>query len=432
MKDSLNKKNFIPETPYKLGIASLLVIMLVLVGGLSIVLAFSFLILNELKTNRAFLNSNKAFYASESGIEDALVRLRPGGALIVGSYGLTIDDSSATITISSLIGGSRTITSDGVNKIQKKRNEVLTKLAVTSVGFYFGAQVGEGGLEMGSNARINGNVFSNGDIVGSNGATASGTAKVAGNGHSISNMIINSDAFAYSFNNCSVGGVIHYVTGGSVTSCSSGGGVQEQSDEIASVVLPVSSSTINMWKQAAEAGGTMGSLVLGNNVLMNKGPMKIDGNLQLGNGSTLTMTGTLWVTGDLIMGNNSVIKLDPSYGSLSGVIIFDGKVAVKNNGQLYGIDPNATSTFLMVISENSSIDPASPAIDIYNSAGGAVFYTNTGMILIHNAVEVFEATGYKLMIDNNGSIDYKTGLSDVSFTSGPSAGSVIFSWQEIP
>ena len=47
-----------------------------------------------------------------------------------------------------------------------------------SVAFNFGVQVGDGGLAMSNNSQVNGNVFSNGSITGSNGSVITGDASV--------------------------------------------------------------------------------------------------------------------------------------------------------------------------------------------------------------------------------------------------------------
>lgn len=423
------KKLFLHLKEKRKAVASYITILIVMGIGFSIILAFSTLIIGELRGGRALLFSTKALYASESALEDALLRLRPGQVAPPSLYSLSVDDSSATVSISALIGGTRTITSEGINNTQKKKVVVTTSLGITKGQFFFGAQVGNGGLVMGNNSEVDGNVFSNGNIVGASGATITGTGKVAQAGNSISNVTINEDAYAYSFSNCTIGGTIHYAPGGSVSSCGAGNGVVQDPGIVQPVNLPVSSSTIEAWKGDAALGGTIGALSIPNNATQTRGPLKINGNLTLGNGSTLVMTGTIWVTGNLIMGNNSIIRLDTNYDTLSGMIIFDGKVRINNNGQMLG--SNASSSFLMAVSESSSLDPNNPAIDIYNSAGGAVFYTNNGLIRIHNAVTVYEATGYKLELDNTAKIDYQSGLADISFTSGPSGASSVTSWSEV-
>ncbi|MEK7076791.1 MAG: choice-of-anchor R domain-containing protein, partial [Patescibacteria group bacterium] len=58
--------------------------------------------------------------------------------------------------------------------------ETHVSISTASVNFFYGIQVSDGGLEMSNNATVNGNVFSNGSIVGLSGTTITGDAIVAG------------------------------------------------------------------------------------------------------------------------------------------------------------------------------------------------------------------------------------------------------------
>jgi hypothetical protein len=46
-------------------------------------------------------------------------------------------------------------------------------------------------------------------------------------------------------------------------------------------------------------------------------------------------------------------------------------------------------------------------------------------------MKIREATGYKLYLDNNAEIEYEVGLEDTTFSSGPSGGWDVVSWEEI-
>ena len=70
------------------------------------------------------------------------------------------------------------------------------------------------------------------------------------------------------------------------------------------------------------------------------------------------------------------------------------------------------------------------AISIKNGSNGAVFYTSNGGIVIKNGVSVVEATGYKIKIENNASIEYSAGIVNIYFLSGPGSGWKATGWQE--
>ena len=197
-----------------------------------------------------------------------------------------------------------------------------------------------------------------------------------------------------------------------------------QSGEIPSQPLPISQSQIDNWKNDAEAGGTISNLSLSGNQTMFLGPKKIIGELSVSNNAILILTGTVYVTGKITISNNGKIKLDSSYGSLSGVILSDGEISPSNFSELQG--SGQTSSYLLILSTSAS----DSAITVNNNAIGAIFYTTNGGIKVSNNFSAHEAIGYKLIMTNNSTIIYESGLVNVFFTSGPSGGWKVISWQE--
>ena len=433
-------KNFFSELisdlkkiSFQPGVASYIVLLMVLGGGFTLMLSFSFLIVNELAIGRSALNSMQAYYAAEAGLEDILLRIQPGRILPSSPHVLTVASSSATVTIGPLLGGTRGLIADGKFQNQIRRVAVTATIATEQAQFFFGAQVGDGGLEMDNGSQINGNIFSNGSAFGQSGIkpTITGTIKVARNGNKIQDFNINQDAYAHTLQNCTVGGIIFFVSGGSPGSCTADGGIQQQPNEIDPIPLPLGQGVIDGWKTDAALGGTISPpSISGNGVVVNLGPVKVAGDLTVSNNAILNVTGTIWVTGDLTIRNNGTINLDSTiYGPLSGILIVDGKIRVRPNVTIEGSgDPNS---FIMLLSESTSIDPIDPAIDVDNNVQSVILYTNNGMILLHNGVEVQEAAAYKLKLDNNAAVSYNSGLADVSFSSGPSGGWAAVSWQEV-
>jgi hypothetical protein len=136
------------------------------------------------------------------------------------------------------------------------------------------------------------------------------------------------------------------------------------------------------------------------------------------------LTGTVYVTGNITISNSAKIKLDSSYGSLSGIILSDGIISPSNLSTLQG--SGQSGSYLLVLSTNTS----DTAITVSNNASGAIFYTSAGGITVSNNFSAREVTGYKLIMSNSASITYESGLSNVFFTSGPLAGWKVTSWQE--
>src|SRR5204862_88423 len=86
---------------------------------------------------------------------------------------------SGTITVSSA-GTQKTINSEGVLANVYRTVETVIAQNISGAGFFYGIQVGDGGLDMGNSSTVNGNVYSNGNITGGNNAWITGTAAVAG------------------------------------------------------------------------------------------------------------------------------------------------------------------------------------------------------------------------------------------------------------
>ena len=199
--------------------------------------------------------------------------------------------------------------------------------------------------------------------------------------------------------------------------------------------MPISDGLVQDWKNAALAGGTCapptcsssGDYTLDNFTSGSLGPIKIPGSMTISNGATLTVTGTIWVQGTISLSNNAIIRLDPSYSENSGLIIADGDISVSNGVTFFG-SGQAGSYFMLLSAQN---DPNGVVINISNNALGVIYYANNGKIHFSNNATAKEATGYGIELDNNASITYESGLANINFSSGPSGGWDIRSWQEV-
>lgn len=120
------------------------------------------------------LSAKKSYFLAESGSEDVTYRYMNN--MTVGtSETLMLDSNSATTTVTTLIGGTKQIsTLSDVSNYERKTNITLSE--GTGVSFNYGVQVGQGGITMEGSSGINGNVYANGPIVGSTSAFITGTA----------------------------------------------------------------------------------------------------------------------------------------------------------------------------------------------------------------------------------------------------------------
>ena len=394
-----------------------------MVIALGFVLSIVNITLNQQRTLSEITYSVQAYYAAEAGVEDALLRLQ-NGMNWSSSYSFEVGNASSTVTISSMIGGVRTIDAEGDATNRIRKIQTVYQLVSEGTSFNFGAQVGDWGLEMRHGAGIIiGNVFSNNTIFGI--GTASGTAIVAGIGNELRDINVNENAEAYSCSGATILGNLEYNTAGT-NSCTFGT-TSTTSDAIVPLPFPVTSTMITDWKNDAEAGGVIiGDVSISSATSL--GPIKIDGNLTVEIGETLTLNGTVWVTGTSLLRNSATLRLDEGYGDLSGVLISDGTVQIRNLVTLKGT--TSPSSFFTLIGTSSSIDESNAAMDVKNNADGAILFTPNGLMVLHNNTNLVEVTAYKLLLHKT-TLIYEVGLQDIRFTSGPSAGWTVTRWREV-
>jgi len=141
------------------------------------------------------------------------------------------------------------------------------------------------------------------------------------------------------------------------------------------------------------------------------------------------VTGTIHVVGRIRIENNSVVKLDPSYGATSGVIIADGLVGVHQTPTLEG--SGSPGSYLMLMTTNSALTAPS-ALSLQNAAVGSIFYATRGSVALEGSVNASQITAQKIILTNNAVVTYESGLQNVTFSSGPVGGYTIQSWKEVP
>lgn len=258
---------------------------------------------------------------------------------------------------------------------------------------------------------------------------------------SIDKVIANGNAKANTITNSTIGGTAY---------CQAGSGNNKACDtsqaDASPMNMPISDASILQWKTDAANGGTIvgncgdagnpSCVITGSTLSL--GPKKIDGDLSMGIGKTLVLTGVLYVTGDIHVSNNSTLKCDLSFGADSCIIIADGWINVENNGFFLG--SGTAGSYLLGIStiegcnggaQLPSCTDDNSGIKLGNNLGGAIFYTTKSMIKIENNAIIKAVVGYKLKLSNNAVIQYETGVTDANFSSGPGGGWNIKNWLEV-
>src|SRR3989344_3173511 len=511
----------------KRGQAALIAVVFMLAITLSAVFGIVGLAFREIRVSSENNKAKNSYFTAEAGIEDAVYRLMRGKNLS-SSYSVTLNNATANIEVTDIAASQKEINASGDFSGAQRILKASLLTGTDSASFFYGVQVGDGGLEMENNSIVNGNVYSNGSIEGENGAHITGDVVVAGGitilpsvewathntdqffatassnrdiaqsftaasegnlakvsvylgkvGAPSGNITLkiakdNSDAYAnntgkYTSNCCSgsptwinaggdlafkvwIGGVNTSIDGLTIGDSISGSGRANLfinttihgsvcpnqyciTDNPSKENMPISDGLVQDWKNAALAGGTCapptcsssGDYTLDNFTSGSLGPIKIPGSMTISNGATLTVTGTIWVQGTISLSNNAIIRLDPSYSENSGLIIADGDISVSNGVTFFG-SGQAGSYFMLLSAQN---DPNGVVINISNNALGVIYYANNGKIHFSNNATAKEATGYGIELDNNASITYESGLANINFSSGPSGGWDIRSWQEV-
>src|SRR3989344_1696702 len=161
-------------------VLSIIVLALILVGTL--VLASNSFTFKQ--SSRYALNKLDATNLAEAGIDKAVAALNVSSQNYIGENETFLGNGSYLVSITTLSSGVKQITSTGYipNKNDPKiKSQVSIQISQgEGIAFDYGVQIGQGGLSMSNNARVNGSVYSNGNITMNNGSIITGDAYVAG------------------------------------------------------------------------------------------------------------------------------------------------------------------------------------------------------------------------------------------------------------
>lgn len=403
------------------GFATLYFVLLSLFLVVSVASSAFVLVVSQQRGGRNTQDSLQAFWATEAGVEDALLRLKEGMSF-TSPVSFDVGEGVAVTAITEPEPGISLVETQGDDATRVRKVRALFGLTGTTPAFFYGAHIGGGGLQMDNLSKVIGNVFSNGNIVVTSGkAEITETATVAGVGGSMS-RVTSKHAFANSCTGADIKQELHANNKGNCTY----GSYIVLGTPPDPIPLPITDETMQQWKNDATAGGVLtGNYELDGSDAVSLGPKKIAGNLEVEGSAVLTLSGTLWVTGNVNVKNSARVKLASSYGAMSGVIIADGVITLENNSISEGSgNPNS---YLIYLSTNSS----NPALVIKNNAIADILYTSQGWLEVQNNAQLVEVTGYGVHLMNNAIIQYETGLQEARFTSGPGAGWELSSWQEV-
>jgi hypothetical protein len=410
------------------------IVIVIIIGVVNIVLA-------HFASTKGSISSKQSYISANSAIEEALYRLKTGKN-IGPSLNISLNSNITNVTIENTQNGKKISTNAQVNGYQRKLQIDLS--LGTGIAFHYGIQSGRGGFVMQNRSSVTGNVFSNGTITGAgnyiygdaisaeatgsiDGIHATGTAYA----HTIRNSTIEKKAFYKTISNTDVGG----------SPCPNVNCFPNSAD-LPEASMPISDTQIAEWEDQASNGDiivcTSGKYTIESDEDI--GPAKIPCDLYIkGNGVTMTMSGPVWVVGNIYTQTGPIIKINPSLGSQNVALIADnpsasttsGIISVGQNTQFQG--SGAPNSFVFCISQNGSAENggSTNAVAMGQSAGALVAYANHGQITLGQRVSAKEVTAYKIVLQNTANVTYDTGLPSTLFSAGPGGGYDILDWIEI-
>lgn len=416
------------------GQSALIVSVLFSIVSTTIVVNLISPIVKEIREIRDFSRSREGYFLAEASLEDVVYRLQ-NNKQVGTTEVLSLNGFFATTTLADVSGKKEIVSGGSVAGGFRKVKVVLDPGIGTA--FFYGISTGRGGFEMENSSVVNGNIYANGPVEGHNSAVVHGDVVSAGPTGFIEGIHSTSSAYANTIKDSTIDKNAYYQT---KTNTIVGGISYPGSADQPTTTMPISDSQIADWEADALAGGTYTSPCPYNiTVNVTLGPKKINCDLNISGNPTITLNGNIWVSGNIDIANTAILQVGPGLSGKSVAIIADNpsnrttssKIALQNSTQYLG---NGSNSYIMLISQNNSSELGGEevAIDVKNSATGKLIaYSNHGEITLQNSMSLKEVTAYKLHLKNTATVNYESGLQNLIFSSGPSGGYEINSWEEV-
>lgn len=239
----------------------------------------------------------------------------------------------------------------------------------------------------------------------------------------ISGITINGWASAGIINNSTVSGTMICQSGTSNNkSCYTGYPLPNEA------VLPVNDSIIDIWKAKASVGTVRNSSwnLGGATATSTPGPMKINGDLIVGGGATLTLNGPLYVTGLFKIEGGAVVKLANTYGSNDEVIVANNfKLSGGGNLQASGV----AGSYVALVA--SGTDGAEYAGIAEGGTSAVVYMAPNGTLKFSGGAAAKAGVAKKIIMEGGTTLTYEAGLVDLTFLAGLSGFWNVDTWKEV-
>jgi len=416
------------------------VTVLILLGSMLVVAGIIVVVRTHVQVVTEQYLALDTYMFAEGALEEVVYRHKT--ALQVSPTETLSEGALVTNTVTTNVPGGKTVRSDA-SLVGRTRALEAELIEGDGVSFSFGVQTHNGGLIMENSSSVNGNVYSNGPIIGHNLNLIRGTAISAGPSGSITEVHATGSMYAHDISDSYVEDDAYYQTIDILTTVD--GTRYPGSPDLATTSLPIDDALLDSWAafaasssvMSAECAAAGGTLVFDADVTL--GPVKIPCDVVFEKFPTVTVAGVIWVEGNLEFTQGPEFEIHPAIGNKSVPIIVDdpgdrltsGQVTMKNSGAWSG---NGDRSYIMVVSRNESAELGGTehAIQIQNSTGGALLvYAGHGEINLQNNTDLTEITAWRVRLENLTEVIYDTGLASAVFTAGPGGSYIIDSWREV-
>jgi hypothetical protein len=256
--------------------------------------------------------------------------------------------------------------------------------------------------------------------------------------------------YAHTIDNSTIDMDAHYFDPSTITATIVAGTQYPGSADQAAVSMPIPDSLIDEWKTTIE---TTGTIIASTSPQCSSGTYTIDTTTTIGNvkiecnvdmkkqgaSTVITITGPIWVEGNLSFSQGPSIVASSSLRSRSVQLIADdesdrltsSKITV-NQSTVFS--SGSAASYVLLLSNNNSAETGGTekAVNLAQSVNGKVLvYAGHGLVDMGNSISLKEVTAYQISISNGTEIIYESGLANLLFTAGPGGGFTISSWKEV-
>lgn len=158
------------------GMVVIIAVIFFLIISLTLMLAVTNPIAEQIRSSGRYLDAAQSYVTAENLNDDVLYRLNHGLA-VPSSLSLSLNGATSTAVITDLGTTKQVATTGNDNNARRSIQSVVSQ--ATGASFNYGLHTGNGGLSMTGGAHVDGNVYSNGDVVGSSGTYVTGSAYAA-------------------------------------------------------------------------------------------------------------------------------------------------------------------------------------------------------------------------------------------------------------